>query len=789
MSELPSFMAQHGERLIDNGYRILPIMPGKKFPGRFQQGEWQAYPEWSRHCDRDTKSFEVDIWKRWPGCAIGLACGVTVGIDIDVWDDPNHPDYPRGRPGEDAEISIKLEALAREMLGDTPAHRIGQSPKRALFYRATEPFSGRKRHPLEVYGRGAQLVIHGIHPGTQRPYDWPEESLIDVDISRLPEITEAQALAWLDAAFLLVPDSFRPKSLSTASGVSSWHGPSDPRGTFDAIKSALEYIPNDDLDGSSWIMICNAVKAALGREGRELWVDWSRSSGKSGASGKTNTAEKRFDSAKPRDVGAGSIYYLAEQRGWVPASDLILSGADADLLDAPHPAAAFLAKLEASEKKETLVPLPAVPVSSKIMDVGGIIGEIVDLCVRTAISPQPFLALAVAICCVGTLAGQKYKTRTNLRTNVYAIGIADSGGGKDHARGVVKEAMFAAGLKDYIGGQKIASGSGLLTSLERHSARLFMLDEFGQQIRQMTGPKAPSHKAEIWTNFTELFTSAGGVYLGSEYSDQKLRPRIDLEQPCLSIYGTTVPGPFWSSLESGAMSDGSLARFLVFLTDNDYPDRNKKPDTLEIPENLISALQLIVAGYDSGEPRGNLSGVVKPVPYIVPTTPQADILLDRLTDDQTDWLRSTRGTPSTSVIARVGENVNKLAMIRAISNCPSNPEITDVDVKWATGLVEHCTRTMLREADRHVADNATEATHKRVLDIIRRSGTIGRHELLRKTQFLKAKELGDILAALGEMQLITTDLDKAGGAGRPGRSYSAVKQHDMRDRLKGNSDD
>ena len=33
-------MADYGERLIDNGYSIIPIMPGSKVPGRFTGGEW-----------------------------------------------------------------------------------------------------------------------------------------------------------------------------------------------------------------------------------------------------------------------------------------------------------------------------------------------------------------------------------------------------------------------------------------------------------------------------------------------------------------------------------------------------------------------------------------------------------------------------------------------------------------------------------------------------------------------------------------------------------------------------
>ena len=107
---MKDFMAQFGARLVDNGYPVIPIMPGAKVPGHFRKGAWAAYPDWTRHCDRATKSFEIDIWRRWPDCAVGIACGAVVGIDIDV---------------PDASVAVALTDLAKQMLGETPCLRIG----------------------------------------------------------------------------------------------------------------------------------------------------------------------------------------------------------------------------------------------------------------------------------------------------------------------------------------------------------------------------------------------------------------------------------------------------------------------------------------------------------------------------------------------------------------------------------------------------------------------------------------------------------------------------------------
>jgi hypothetical protein len=174
-------------------------------------------PDWHRRdCDRTTKPFEVDVWQRWPGCGIGIAAGAVVGIDIDVLD---------------AALSIKLAALAVEMLCDTPCWRIGRAPKRLLVYRATVPFAGRKRHPLELLARGQQFVAYAVHPDTGQPYAWPEANLLDVPLDRLPAVDEAACHAFLDAAWALIPEELRGKSILAHAPSDTWRGSSDPKGT------------------------------------------------------------------------------------------------------------------------------------------------------------------------------------------------------------------------------------------------------------------------------------------------------------------------------------------------------------------------------------------------------------------------------------------------------------------------------------------------------------------------------------------------------------------------------
>ena len=166
----PSFMDRFGARLIANGYPIIPIQPGTKKPGCHRGGGWRDYPDWTRHAARATTELELAQWRGWPDAGIGIVGGAVAAVDIDIADD--------------AELAHRIERLARERLGDTPALRIGRPPKRLLVYRTAAPFKGIKRHPLEVLCLGQQFVAYAIHPATGRPYEWPEENLADLDLEQ-----------------------------------------------------------------------------------------------------------------------------------------------------------------------------------------------------------------------------------------------------------------------------------------------------------------------------------------------------------------------------------------------------------------------------------------------------------------------------------------------------------------------------------------------------------------------------------------------------------------------------
>lgn len=743
-----NFMAQLGATLVDRGYAILPIQPSTKKPGMYRLGAWQDYPKWSRHCERDTTENEVDIWGDWPEAGIGIAAGKVIGIDIDVL--------------QSQDIAVQIEGLAKRLLGDTPAVRIGHAPKRLLVYRSAQPFSGFKYPPIEVLGLGQQFIAYGIHPDTGQPYEWPVQTLADISITELPVITEAQAREFTRQAYEMVPNALRPKSLGVGlKAPTEFVNLPEQRGTFEAVQDALLFVANQDLDYDSWVRIGMAIKGALAEAGWPLFEAWSASSVKNDA----KTTAKSWSSFSPQRIGAGTIYKLALDQGWMPAQDLQLNGEI--VMNGHHPAKELLQALQTqspiklNSTNTTPVPPPLKPLPAGWDKVGGVIADMMALMAATAKRPQPVLALGASLCAVGALMGRKYRTESNTRSNLYVVGIAESGAGKNHSRMVINELFRRAGLLQYLGGNKIASGAGLIAAIQRQPASLFQLDEFGMFLSAAADRKrSPRYICEILDLMTELYTTSGTTYFGVEYaSTQNNNAHRAIHQPCACIYGTTTPVHFWQALQASNVADGSLARFLILQSERDFPDSNDVYGVIDPPQDLIDRLALIHQG--GGQLSGNLADVgaideVLVEPRVVPASAAARAAFKELDQSMLERLRASQGTGYSSILARIEENASKLALIRAVSRDPVAPQIEDHDAHWGIMLSRHCAELTIREVSARVSENQVESNHKRALQIVRDAGSAGlsKSDFTRRTQFMDHRQRDGVLRTLAEAQLL-----------------------------------
>lgn len=410
----------------------------------------------------------------------------------------------------------------------------------------------------------------------------------------------------------------------------------------------------------------------------------------------------------------------------------------------------------------------------------GALAQFVRHVTATAASPQPWLTLGAAIAMFGVIAGRRYAGPTNLRTNIYSIGVADSGGGKDHPLRMTVRLMIEAGLADHVGGSKIASGQGLITAVKRAPSVLFPIDEIGFLIAAAADKRrSPKHVTDIMDNLTEFYSLAGSTFMGTVYANDEEKPREVIEQPCLGIFGVTTPGVFWGSLSSGNVLDGSLARMVVFESDTNYPDPQHDLAPRAWPETLVKAAQAISTGADGHPPFPLGVGPVQaPKPYVVPYADnEASSFAREMREIQTRQLRQHEGTQMTGIIARMAENAAKIALIKAITDNPKAPAITRADQEWGLMVARRSVDTLMRAVSERVADTESEAKLKRIMRVIAQTGTegIAGEALGRQCQFMGSRRhLNEALDFMLDNGSITLAEVPREGGGRPRRIYFAT---------------
>lgn len=394
-------------------------------------------------------------------------------------------------------------------------------------------------------------------------------------------------------------------------------------------------------------------------------------------------------------------------------------------------------------------PLDPGPFPDHLLRVPGFIADVIAFNLATATRPQPVLALAAAICLQAVLAARKVRDERGNRTNLYCVGIAPSGAGKDHARKVNKNALFEAGLNEHEGNEDLASDAGLVTAVENEPAILFQIDEFGRFLRTIGDPKKAPHLFNVLTALMKLYSSADTVFRGKAYADKKRNKVVD--QPCVSVYGTTVPENFFESLTADSLSDGFIARLLVF--EADATPARQRARAVPVPEAILATARW----WGDFKPGGNLRAQ-HPDPLMIAYTAEAGAVFDELAVLVDAELR--RDEAGRSLWARAEEKACRLALIYACSRNHQQPSIDEEAARWACSLSEYLTRRMLFVCHEWVADGQFDARQKRVLRIVRKAdGKISRSELCRKTQWLTQRERQEVIDNLLETGQLRQDLE------------------------------
>ena len=283
-------------RLVEQGYSVLPIMPGTKKPGlpRNNNNEWMDFPRWPTFQSTLAHHRHWALSTAGIGVRCGLLSGYLVVVDIDT-DDPGI-----------------LEAL-RKILPPVLVKKRGARGESWFYYGPGVPSHSWKINGckvVEILGTGRQTVIPPtIHPDLGEPYRWTgSKTLEDFRPQDLP-LLPPSIVGQIDA--VLVPFGYEPPAPRGRTSGDEIDAADDPH-------RRLNEYALDNL--AAWVPDLNLYRCRPYRNGFEAVATWREST-------KGRRLEDRNRNLK---IVPNGIKDFGEDKGYT-AIDLVMAAKECDL--------------------------------------------------------------------------------------------------------------------------------------------------------------------------------------------------------------------------------------------------------------------------------------------------------------------------------------------------------------------------------------------------------------------------------------------------------------------------
>jgi len=294
-----NYLEQYGQMLLDNGYDIVPIAKGEKYP--------KGINDWRRKTT-DDKLLKRYIKQGFEG--VGIKATNTPAVDIDVRDDT---------------ISNQMQDFIESIFFDDEQiiKRVGEAPKCLIMCRTDKPFTKMTStkyvdmfddtHQIEILGDGQQYVAFAIHPDTNEPYTYLNETNPSgIKSDELPFLTVELAQEIIDYFESIVPDDWEQVAdTKRAGGLARDVDPLElvkPRVGLsdDEIRETLKFV-NPNIDYHKWVNVLMAIyhETNGSEDGFVIADEWSRQ----GTSYNSGDVRKRWDGLDAKSYSSDPVTF------------------------------------------------------------------------------------------------------------------------------------------------------------------------------------------------------------------------------------------------------------------------------------------------------------------------------------------------------------------------------------------------------------------------------------------------------------------------------------------------
>jgi len=390
-------------------------------------------------------------------------------------------------------------------------------------------------------------------------------------------------------------------------------------------------------------------------------------------------------------------------------------------------------------------------IPKEIFTPGGLLQAMGDYIEASSPVSHPAFNVLASTITLGAVAGQKIQSESGLRTNIYGIGLAYSGVGKNGPHGTIPSMLMRSRAHEILGPNTFTSEAALLKRLSQKTRenQLCFLDEIASITKALKNPNSPlvgipALLMQLWsgTDRSLLKTYASG-------------DEIVVRWHHLAFYGTSAPEAFWGSITHSEVADGFLARVIIFDIRDDAP-KPKMRVGFSVPQSLVDAIDEIYT-MPVETTGGNLEAV--PRPHVVRLTDDAARILEEFADHYHQEKNRHKTSPDgrAAIYGRAAENAWKLAMVHALSIY--GPKVVGAGIgresmEWATKIIQWSVENTVRSVQLNVAVNEWHAWEQKILRLLeekvknKKKPGLTRREILKSIWGLSARVFDQLIETM-----------------------------------------
>lgn len=411
----------------------------------------------------------------------------------------------------------------------------------------------------------------------------------------------------------------------------------------------------------------------------------------------------------------------------------------------------------------------------------GLLGDLARWSLAYAFRPIAEFAQLSALAVLAPLFARRFATPTGLGLNLYLVGLATTGSGKEALIGAPPAALDAAGLGFLIGPGDFTSDSAIEVALRARPNFLAPIDEVGEFVGAAQHRNAAGFSRTIRKSLLELHSKSrpDGRWTGKQKADATHDKAADpLYSPSLSILGASTGSGFFESLTEANISDGFINR-LVVVQGGRAGELNLDHARTKVPSALANAL---TSAYDLSS-AGNLAPSTARDALSPPKMRHVPWALDGAEEAWLaiwEWQRLAEDAGRGGFTGRAAANVLVVATLRALARGPEAPGVALGDINWAWEFVHASIDTIERGARENMSGSDFEQLVKSIEAAVNKAGADG----LPRSVLLRARGVSRhtpqmVDAAIKRLEETETVFRDLGGpkGGRPANRITATCFH------------